>query len=118
VKFDPIDIVLFAGLVAGAILGYRAGVARKLLNVLALIGSIVLAAYLMKPIGSFFTGVVLVSEPTASILGFAVVVVFVMAGIILIDRKFGSHGIPKAYSQVVGIILECSRLQSSRVCFC
>lgn len=104
-KFDIIDIFLVAGLITGAVLGYRAGVTRKLLNVLALIGSIVLASHLMTSVGSFFTGTILLSEPTGSILGFALVVLIITVGIILVYRKYASKGLPKIHSQVLGIVL-------------
>ncbi|MFN0158874.1 MAG: CvpA family protein [Bacteroidota bacterium] len=104
-NFDFIDIFLIAGLLIGAALGYRAGVMRKLLSLLALIGSIVLASHLMKSVGSFFTETVLLSEPTGSIVGFAVVVLVIMVGIILLYKNYASKGMPKIQSQVFGVIL-------------
>jgi uncharacterized membrane protein required for colicin V production len=104
-KFDTIDFFLLAGLGLAVYLGYRGGLTKKLLNILALIGSIVLATKLLPHLGSFLTDKVYLPEPYGDIVGFGSVIVVVMTAMILIYRRWASYRTSTMVSQVSGMIL-------------
>lgn len=104
-KFSYIDIFLYGGLVLAAYFGYKGGFIKKIFNLLALIASIVIAVQCMEPVGSFLIGAGLLSEPTAYIVGFAIVNILLMVAAILLYRRFGKIGVAKSSSQLVGVVL-------------
>jgi uncharacterized membrane protein required for colicin V production len=104
-KFAWIDIVLFAGLCLAIVLGYRGGITKKLLNILALIAAIVIAAQLMRPIGDFLVENFFFSPHAGYISGFVFVVVGIMTATILLYKKYTRAGMAKAVSQGVGVVL-------------
>jgi membrane protein required for colicin V production len=104
-KFDPIDMFLLAGLCFSMYLGYRGGLTKKLLNILALIGSIVLATKLLPGLGSFITDTLFVPDPYGNILGFASVIIVIMTATILVYRRLASYRTSTMVSQISGALL-------------
>lgn len=104
-KFDPIDIFLFAGILIAVTLGYRGGFTKKLLNILALITAIMVGVFFMGTTGGFFEEVVLLDHATSYVLGFGLIVSTIMVTAILLYKRFGSQGMAKSGSQIAGVIL-------------
>ncbi len=104
-KFSYIDIFLYGGIVLGAYYGYRGGAVKKIFNLLALIASIVIATQLMEPVGDVLISMGLLSAPAGYIVGFALVVILLMVGAILVFRRFGGSGVAKSSSQLFGALL-------------
>ncbi len=104
-KFDPIDIVLFGAILLGIALGYRGGLTKKLLNVLALITAIMAAVFFMGTIGGFFEEVVLLDHATSYVIGFGFILATIMITAILLYKRFGSQGMAKSGSQIAGVFL-------------
>jgi uncharacterized membrane protein required for colicin V production len=99
-----IDLLLVGGLGFAVYRGYQSGAAKKVFNVLALVGSIVLAAKLMHRIGGFFIDVLLLSPLWGYIFGFASVVVAVMLLTIYLFNRFGRTGMANSSSQFFGVL--------------
>jgi uncharacterized membrane protein required for colicin V production len=104
-KFAYIDVFLFGGIVFAAFLGYRAGVMKKIVNLLVLFGSIVLAASMMTAVGDFFVDAGVLSETTAYLIGFVLLVAVPVIATILLYRRFGSRAMVKPSSQIMGMVL-------------
>lgn len=105
-KFSYIDFFLFGGLAVAAYSGYRGGLSKKLFNLLALIGSVVIATQLMHPVGEFFIDVFLMSESLGYVLAFALVVCAGVLTTILLYKKFGkSSSSLTSSSQYMGTLL-------------
>lgn len=106
-KFAYIDVFIFGGFALAAFLGYRSGVVKKVINLLVLLGSTVLAASLMTSVGGFFVDAGVLTEKVAYVTGFSLVVAVPMVATILLYRRFGSRGMVKSSSQIAGMILGC-----------
>ena len=104
-KFSYIDILLFGGLGLAVYLGYRGGFTKKIFNVLALLGSIVIATQLMNPLGGLLIEYTALTEPLGYVVGFGLVVAVLMVATILLYRRFGKVSVIKGSSQVLGITL-------------
>lgn len=104
-KFAYIDVFIFGGFALAAFLGYRSGVVRKVLSLLVLIGSIVLAASMMTTVGDFFIDSGVLSEKVAYVTGFTLVVAVPMVVTMYLFRRFGSKGMVKSSSQIAGMLL-------------
>jgi len=104
VKFAFIDIFLLGALAFALYRGYRSGVTKKLLNLLALIGSIVLATKLMHPVGKMLIDIFLLSPLWGYLSGFALVVITVMGVTIFVYRRFERNPIATKSSQFFGVI--------------
>jgi len=104
VKFSYIDLFLYGGLLLAAYLGYRGGFTKKIFNLLALLGSIVIATQLMRPVGGALIGIGF-GENIGYILGFALVVAAIMTLTISLYRRFGKISVVKSSSQMFGVIL-------------
>ena len=104
-KFHFIDLLLFGALGVGIFLGFRGGLTKKIFNILALTGSIVAATYLMTFVGGVYHSVFFSSEAVSHVLGFMTVVGALMAGAILLYRKFSPSEIAKSTSQILGMVL-------------
>ena len=98
-KFAFIDVFLFGGLAFAMYRGYHGGVTKKLFNLLALIGSIVLATKLMHPVGKALIDIFLISPLWGYLSGFALVVITVMTVTIFVYRRFESNSIANKSSQ-------------------
>ena len=103
-RFSYIDIFLYGGIVIAAYLGYKGGVTKKIFNLLALLGSIVIATELMAPVGDVFIAIGF-GERLGYILGFALVVVAIMTGTIMLYHRFGKTSVAKSSSQLFGVVL-------------
>ena len=103
-KFDLIDVFLLGGLVFFLYRGYKGGVTKKLLNLLALIGSIVLATKLMHPVGKMLIDIFLISPLWGYLSGFALVVITIMGVTIFVYRRFEGNSIANKSSQFFGVI--------------
>ena len=103
-KFAFIDIFLFAALGFFIYRGYKGGVTKRLFNLLALIGSIVLATKLMHPVGKFLIDLLLISPLWGYIWGFALVVIVVMVATIFVYRRFEKNAIATKSSQFFGVL--------------
>ena len=104
-RFHFIDILLFGGLVLGIFFGFRGGLTKKVFNILALIGSIVVATHLMAFVGGLYLDLIFSSPPVAYAFGFSTVIAVLMTGAILLYRKFASSEMANSTSQGLGMIL-------------
>ncbi len=104
-KFAYIDVFIFGGFVLAAFLGYRSGVMRKVINLLVLVGSIVLATSLMTTIGGTFVDAGILSERVAFVTGFSLGILIPMLATFFLYRRFGSQGMVKSSSQIAGMVL-------------
>jgi membrane protein required for colicin V production len=96
-KFSYLDLLLVAVCVAGGYLGYRAGPLKKSITLLAVIVSLVLGFRLMSPIGAFLGRLGVLLPPFTSVLAFGLVSAALLAGALLLLRRFGrksTAGIP------------------------
>lgn len=103
-KFAFIDVFLLGGLAFAMYRGYQGGATKKLFNLLALIGSIVLATKLMHPVGKALIDVFLISPLWGYLSGFALVVIIVMTVAIVVYRRFEDNSIANKSSQFFGVI--------------
>ncbi len=104
-KFSYIDLFLYGGVVLSAYLGYRGGFTKKVFNLLALLGSIVIATQLMEPVGNGLIATGIFGDHLSYILGFALVVAAIMTLTITVYRRFGSTAVVKSSSQMFGVLL-------------
>jgi membrane protein required for colicin V production len=104
-KFAPIDILIIGGLGLAGFLGHRAGMTKKLFNLLMLVVGVIAGAKFMKPVGAFFSEPDILSEKAAVAVGFALIFILIFVPALILYHRFGKTGLGKTSTSVVGVIL-------------
>ena len=82
-----LDIGLFLGLVIGATLGYRAGVMKKIFDIGIVLGTLLVIAVCLRPVGSFCVDTLLLADPEGYIVALVLLIgVTVIPSMILYHR--------------------------------
>jgi membrane protein required for colicin V production len=90
-----LDVGLLLGLVVGATLGYRAGVMKKIFDIGIVLGTLLVIALCLRPVGSFCVDALLLADPEGHIVALLLLIgVTVIPSMILYHRldRIGSVG--------------------------
>ena len=99
-----VDLLIFLGLVAFMILGFRDGFQKKVYGVIGFLVGLIAATKLMNPVGDTLVEYAGLSKQHSLIVGFCLVFLIFIIIENLIYRRFGiSHtGVVKMWSRIVG----------------
>lgn len=100
-----LDLILFAGVVTAAYLGYKSGAARKLFTFLALLASILLAAHFMHPVASWLASIGLASGTSALVAGFILLLGACLLAAFLTLQRLGKTSLFKKGGKAAGAVL-------------
>lgn len=99
------DIILFGGVVAGMVFGYRSGATRRMYDLFMFFFAVLLASRLMVPVGKLFKTALLLPDPHCYVVSLIAIVGSVIALAMLFAGKFEGAIVKSEASQFFGVIL-------------
>jgi Colicin V production protein len=97
--------MLFGGLVAGTALGYRAGVMKKLFDLGIVLGTVVVVALFLRPVGAFCVNTLLLADPEGYVVALILLIGFTVIPSMIVYHWFDRNTSASEGSRFFGGVL-------------